>query len=147
MFKTKQHAEGYPKEDLKLIRGYIKALDRDIKEAAEKAAQFKKLELELEIEGTNDYLEEIAPRDFYDLLTQVMRDLKAVKKTFLVMESKIVRVVEQSKSKQNYKFYEWLLLVPLFVKFGWVKHGEISAGKGSTLREGSRQCSQVRVRW
>ena len=32
MFKTKQHAEGYPKEDLKLIRGYIKALDRDIKE-------------------------------------------------------------------------------------------------------------------
>ena len=33
---AKKHAEGFPKEDLKLLRGYIKELDDDIKEAAEK---------------------------------------------------------------------------------------------------------------
>ena len=144
---AKKHAEGFPKEDLKLLRGYINELDDDIKEAAEKAAAFKKLELELETGDTNNYLEEIPPRDFYDLLTQVMRDLKATKKTIMVMESKVVRVIEQSKSKQGYKIYDWLLLVPLFEKLGWVKNGEIPEGKRGTLREGSRQRSEVRVRW
>ena len=147
MLKTRKHAEGYPKQDLKLLRGYMDELDTDIREAAEKAAEFKRLELELDVNGTNKYLEEIPPRDFYDLLTQVMRDLKSTKKTLMVMESKLVRFIEQSKSKPRYKIYEWLLLVPIFEKFGWVKHGEISAGKRGAFREGDRQHSEVRVRW
>jgi|TARA_Y100000310_G_scaffold161621_1_gene161506 hypothetical protein len=150
MFKTKQHAEGHPKQDLKLLRGYLAQFDRDIKEAAEKASQFKRLELEMEVDGTNNYLKEIPPRDFYDLLIQVMKDLNSTKRTIRVMEGKVVRVIEQTKTKKfksRYKIYEWLLLVPFFVKFGWVKHGEISAGKRSALRERGRQHSEVRVRF
>lgn len=145
MFKTKQHAEGYPKEDLKLLRNYIKELDVDIKDAAEKAAAFKKLELNMEVEGTNNYLEEVPPRDFYDMLIQVMRDLKGVKKTILVMEGKVNRVVEESKPQ--YSIIDWLLLVPLFSKTGLIKNGEISERKRGTFREGSSQRSEVRVRW
>ena len=145
--KTK-HAEGNPKQDLKLLRGYLAEFDRDIKEAAEKASQFKKLELEMEVGGTNNYLKEIPPRDFYELLIQVMKDLNSTKRTIMVMERKIVRVIEQAKkSKTRYKFYDWLLLVPLFEKLGLIKHGEVSEGKRSALRERGRQHSEVRVRF
>jgi len=143
MFKTKGHAQGYAKEDLKLLQEYIKNLDNDIKDVAAKASQYKRLELE-EMES-NEYLAEVPPRDFYDMFTQLIRDLKACKKTLHVMERKVDRVMNQSKPK--YKVLDWVLLIPLFEKFGWVNNGQISAGEGSTVREGSRQHSEVRVRW
>lgn len=143
MFKTKDYAEGYAKEDLKLLQNYIKNLDSDINDVAAKASHFKRLELE-EVE-TNQYLTEVPPRDFYDMFTQLIKDLKACKKTLHVMERKVDRVISQSKPK--YKISDWLLLVPLFEKFGWMSNGEISAGEGSTVREGNRQRSEVRVRW
>ena len=137
------YAEGNPKKDLERVRIYIRALEEDINDVAFTASQYKKFELgEIKDSG---YVQELPPREFYDMYTQLIRDLKACKKTVSVMEMKLSRVMEKEKPKHS--LLDWALLVPLFEKIGWVKNGQISAGERGALREGGGQHSEGRIRW
>ena len=101
-------------QDLEIIQELLSGLDEDIKHIAEIASTYKGQEL---IEDKRvDNLGIMNATEFYNCYTQVIKDLKQIKRSLKPVERRLVAAKGDTKS--FYTIFDWFVLKPLWVKCG-----------------------------
>jgi hypothetical protein len=101
-------------QDLEIVKDLLSGLDTDIKHIADIASSYKGQEL---IEDKRvDQLGSMTATEFYNCYTQVIKDLKSIKRALKPLERRLVAAKGESKS--IYTIFDWFVLKPLWVKCG-----------------------------
>jgi len=101
-------------QDLEIIEDLLTGLEDDIKHIAQIASSYKSQEL---IEDKRvDNLGIMNATVFYNCYTQVIKDLKSIKRSLKPLERRLSAAKGESKS--IYTIFDWFVLKPLWVKCG-----------------------------